>query len=134
MNAYILHQNQFAMYLNQNEITILCNGQDEKSRKTLVYASTLGKRINKQDLCEVRVSDTLFEVMMETLHAEGKSVFNKAHPFYQENIKGKELSNSDYLEYLKRMPDLLKGPVAMYHNRVVVCNTPTDILKVLNKG
>lgn len=119
------------MHLNNNELTIIYNGQHEKDRKTLACAMTLNKPINKQDINSVRISDTLFEFMMNTLQEEGRTVFNKADPFYQEHMRGKRLTNSEYLEYLKRKPELLGAPIAMYKNRVVLCNTPTDIYKVL---
>lgn len=119
------------MHLNNNEITLIYNGSNDKDKKTLAYALTLSKKINRQDLSSVRVSDTLFELMMDRLNEAGKSVFNKADPFYQEHMRGKDLTNSEYLEYLKRKPDLLFAPVAMYHGKVVICKTPTDVLKVV---
>lgn len=119
------------MHLKNNEVTIIYNGQHEKDRKTLACALTLNKPINKQDINNVRISDTLFEFMMSKLQQEGRTVFNKAEPFYQEHMAGKRLTNSEYLEYLKRKPELLNAPIAMYKNKVVVCNTPTDIYKVL---
>ncbi len=119
------------MHLNNKEITLIYNGQNDKDKKTLAYAMSLNRKINKQDISCVRVSDTLFELMMVRLHKAGKSVFNRADPFYQEHMQGHELSNSEYLEYLKRRPDLLGSPVAMYKGKVVLCNTPTDVLKIL---
>lgn len=119
------------MHLNSEEITLIYNSENEKDKKTLAYAMSLNRKINKQDISCVRVSDTLFELMMDRLHTAGKSVFNRADPFYQEHMQGRELSNSEYLEYLKRRPDLLGAPVAMYRGKVVLCNTPTDVLKIL---
>lgn len=125
------HIKFYSMHLNSNEITLIYNGKSDKDKKTLAYALSLNKKINRQDLACVRVSDTLFEFMMDRVKQAGKSVFNKADPFYQKHMKGKELSNSEYLEYLKRNPDLMFAPVAMYNGKVVICHTPTDVLKVL---
>ena len=120
------------MHLNNNEVTLIYKGDHEKDRKTLACALTLNRRVNKQDISNgVRVSDTLFELMMDRLQQEGRTVFNKADPFYQEHMRGKRLTNSEYLEYLKRRPELLGAPIAMYNGRVVMCNTPTDIYKIL---
>lgn len=120
------------MHLNDKEITLLYNSEHEKDRKTLACALTLNCRINRQDLRTVRVSDTLFELMMQRLESNGQSIFNKADPFYQKTIRGRALVNSDYLGYLKRNPSLLRSPLAMYRQKVVQCNTPTDIYKVLS--
>ncbi len=121
------------MHLNNNEVTLIYNSEDDKGKKTLACAMSLNKKINKQDISNVRVSDTLFELMLERLEEEGRRVFNKADPFYQEHMRGKRLSNSEYLEYLKRRPELLSSPIAMYRNKVVICKTPTDVYKVLTE-
>ncbi len=119
------------MHLNQNEVTLIYNGNDDKGKKTLACALSLNKKINKQDITSVRVSDTLFGLVLDLLEEEARKVFNRADPFYQEHMRGKRLNNSEYLEYLKRRPELLSSPIAMYRNKVVVCRTPTDVYKVL---
>lgn len=119
------------MHLNNDEVTLIYNGTHERDRKTLACALSLNRPVNKQDITTVRVSQTLFEFMMEHLGDKGRDILNKSDPYYQEHMKGKRLTNSEYLEYLRRNPDLLRAPIAMFKNKVVVCNTPTDIYKVL---
>lgn len=35
-----------------------------------------------------------------------------------------------WLEVLAHYPHLVKAPIVIYHGRAVVCNTPTDIMKL----
>ncbi len=118
------------MHLSSNELTILYNKGNERDRKTLSYAHTITDKINKQELGSVKVSSTLFQVFVEKLDEDPKKLINKADPYYQKNIRGKDFSITEWFDLLINHPDLLKAPLAMYQNKAVICNTPTDILKL----
>ena len=118
------------MHLDSNELTILYNEGNERDKKTLSYAYTITDRINKQELSSVKLSSTLFEVFVEKLNEDPKRLINKADPYYQANIRGKDFSVSEWFDLLINHPTLLKAPIAMYRNKAVVCNTPTDILRL----
>jgi arsenate reductase len=120
------------MYLDANELVILYNENASKSKETLAYAHTISSKINKQELTSVRVSSTLFEMMLKGLNLDGKGVVNKALPYYQEHLKGADLNLEDWFGVLCKNPELLIAPIVMYKGHVVLCNTPTDILKIKN--
>mgnify|MGYP000070631781 CR=1 FL=1 len=118
------------MHLNPNELTLLYNEENSRDKKTLSYAYTITDRINKQELHSVKVSSTLFQIMVEKLNMEPKTLINKADPYYQKNIRGKNFSIEEWFDVLMNHPQLLKAPLAMYRNKAVICNTPTDILRL----
>ncbi len=118
------------MHLNSNELTILYNEGNERDKKTLSYAYTITDKINKQELSSVKVSSTLFQVFVDKLNEDPKRLINKADPYYQANIRGKDFSVAEWFDLLSNHPSLLKAPIAMYHNKAIVCITPTDILKL----
>ncbi len=120
------------MHLDPKELSLIYDGNSSKGKQTLAYAMTITDRVNKQDLNSVRVSSTLFEIMLTGLGVEGKAVINKASPLYQETMRGRDLSYEEWFSILRKHPYLLKAPIAMYKGKVVLCNTPTDVLKVLN--
>ncbi len=118
------------MHLKKDEITLLYNSERSRDRQVLAYARTITDKINKQDLCSANVSSTLFELMVEMLGEKAKNILNKAHPYYQNELRGSELSVRMWFLALKKNPDLLKAPVAIYKGRYIICDTPTDILKI----
>lgn len=118
------------MYFKKDELTILYNSQNPRDVKTLAYARTITEKINKQDLNSVDVSATLFRMMVEKLGGDAKTLINKSLPYYQQNLRGNEYAPKMWFLAMKKMPDLLKAPVAFYKDRVVICDTPTDILKL----
>lgn len=118
------------MHLDSKELTIVYNEGNERDKKTLSYAYTITDKINKQELNSVKVSSTLFQVIVTKLNLEPKTLINKADPYYQENIRGKNFSIKEWFDVIINRPSLLKAPLAMYHDKAVICNTPTDILRL----
>ena len=118
------------MYLKKDELTFLYDSENPRDLKTLAFASSISSKINKQDLRSGEVSGTLFRMMIEKLGGNVKSVINKSDPYYQNELRGSELSFGMWLSILKKKPELLIAPIALCKDRIVVCNTPTDIYKV----
>lgn len=118
------------MHLSSKELTILYNEKNERDRKTLSYAHIITNKINKQELGSVRVSGTMFQVFVNALKKDPKKLINKADPYYQKNIRGKNFSINEWFKMIINHPNLLKAPLAMYDNKAVICHTPTDILRL----
>ena len=117
------------MHLKKDELTILYNSQNARDRNTVTYARTVTSKINKQDINSVDVSATFFRLIFDKL-GDVKKIINKSNPYYQNTLKGSELAPKMWFMALKKRPELLKAPVAYYKDKIVICNTPTDILKI----
>ena len=119
------------MHFDKNDLVLLYNSENAKDRKTLAYALTITQKVNRQELNSVRISDTLFRMMLASLEMDGKKLLNKSDPFYQTNIKGRDLDSDEWYNVLCSRPSLLRSPVAYYKNRAIICETPTDVLRVI---
>jgi len=117
------------MHLKKDELTLIFDSQSPRSSQTIAMALTITDKINKQDLHAVDASATLFQMCVEKLGGDVKSLINKADPYYQEHLRGHEYSLQMWFQTIKKRPALLKAPIALYKDKVIVCNTPTDILK-----
>lgn len=118
------------MYYKQNEITLLYNKQRELDRKTLAMAHVVNPKINRQEIHSVRVSETLFYILIDKLGGDPKSIVDKSQPFYQKELRGKELSNYGWYMTIMNHPELLKAPIAMYHGKAILCVSSNDVLKL----
>ncbi len=121
------------MHLKKDELTLLFNSQNPRDVKTLVMATAMGLKVNKQDVNNVDVSATLFELAVEKLGGDPKLLVNKSTPYYQANLKGQEYNALMWFRTIKKMPELLLAPIAFYKEKVVLCNSPNDVLKVTTK-
>ena len=118
------------MYYKNNEITLLYNKQRELDRKTLATALAVNRKINRQEIHSVRISETLFNVLIQKLGGDPKTIIDKSQPFYQKELRGKELSNYGWYTMIMHHPELLKAPIAMYHGKAIVCTSSNDVLKL----
>lgn len=109
---------------------MLYNANNSRDRQTLALANTLTSRINKQEINSVVISGTMFRLMVDGLGMDAKKLLNKADREYQRLHRGSEIKPALWLEAIKRRPELLRAPVAMYRGKVVICDTPTAIFKL----
>ncbi|MCC5915785.1 MAG: hypothetical protein JJU02_00515 [Cryomorphaceae bacterium] len=118
------------MHLNHNEITLLYRASDPRDKRVVPYAMSLCSKINKQDLETMNISATLFDVMVEMLGCSPKELINKADPEYQSKHRGHEYTPEMWFAAMKKNPNLLKAPIAMYKKKIVVCHNPSDVLRL----
>ena len=70
------------------------------------------------------------EGVISQLDLHPKELMNKAHPYYQQHIRGKEFNMDGWLNVLIKNPQLLKSPLAVSGKNAIMVNTPTDIYKL----
>lgn len=118
------------MQVLDKELVLFYDENSYKGKQTLAYAHTITKAVNRQELSQSNLSPTIFKIILEKLNVNAKELLNKADNEYRQDVKGKEFDEEGWLNVIRKSPNLLKSPVAMYHGKAVVCNTPTDILKL----
>lgn len=123
--------NSYIMHLRNEELTLLYNANNARDRQTLALANTITSRINKQEINSVMISGTMFRLMVDRLQADPKTLLNKADTEYQRLHRGSEYDPSIWLRAIRKRPELLRAPVAMYKGKVVVCDTPTAIFRLV---
>lgn len=55
---------------------------------------------------------------------------NKAHPYYQAHLRGRDFDDEAWLKILANNPYLFKAPIAVRGRRAVFCETPTAIYRL----
>jgi arsenate reductase (glutaredoxin) len=118
------------MHYKRSELTIIFNSSKSLDKKTLAIAQGISNAINKQDIREVRLSNTLFRMALEKLGINPKDIMDKSNPLYQETIKGRDPDIDAAYYMIVNNPALLRCPIALHEDKAVLCNTPTDLLKL----
>lgn len=118
------------MYYRKNEVTLFYNKNRELDRKTLAMAMALHPIINKQEINSVHISETLFYMLLDKLGGDVKSIINKSNSFYQSELKGKEFGLNEWYMFIMHQPDLLKAPIAMFHDRAIICDSPANVFRL----
>lgn len=119
--------------LNSKELTLVYDSTTNEGRKALAYATSLASKVNKQDVSEVSLSTTFVRQVLKQLNLRPKDLLNRAHPYYQEHLRGRDLDGEGWLQVLTHNPNLLKAPIALHGDRAVLCE-PASLIYTLTEA
>lgn len=119
--------------LNSRELTLVYDSTTTEGRKALAYAYTLAPKVNKQDVSEVKLSTTFVRQVLKQLNLRPKDLLNRAHPYYQQHLRGCDFNTEGWLEVLAHNPGLLKAPIALQGDKAVMCE-PASLICTLTEA
>ena len=117
------------MQLVSSLSVLFYNSSDSLGKKARAYAQGLGRKVNYQDLSNSQLSSTTIRVILDALKVSPKELMNKAHPYYQSELRGKDLDEEGWLNVLKKNPFLIKWPIVFQDGNVYLCETPNDVFR-----
>lgn len=118
------------MRVHPSELYFYHSSAQPIDKQTKAYAKSLTNFVNEIDLLKERITATQWDQILKMLQLRPKDLMNRAHPDYQKMIAGKDWDDEGWLNILVKFPHLIKSPIAIFRNRAILCNTPTDILKL----
>jgi len=118
------------MKTHQRELLLYYNPKSNADRKTLAHAKGTGHTVISYEHGKDRSTTTSWKTLLKAMDKHPKELLNKAHPYYQANIRGKEFNMHGWLNILQRNPDLIKHPIAIKGTKAIFCMTPTDVYKL----
>ena len=122
------------MKTHQREIMIYYNPESSADRKTVAHAQGMSPHIKSYSYDKTPSTGTSWQMILHSLDMHPKEILNKAHPYYQSHIRGREFDKESWLKVLKYNPELIKAPIAIRGNRAILCTNPTDIYKLIEQG
>lgn len=118
------------MKTHHREILIYYNPESSKDRQTVAHAQGLTSHIRTYAFGQAPSSGTSWQQILSALDVHPKELMNKAHPYYQQNIRGKSFNEQDWVNVIMHNPALLKAPIAIRGSKAVLCTCATDIYKL----
>lgn len=113
------------------EVILYYNARSSRGKKTRAYAHSLSVHIKDLDFASAGLSKTAWREILVMADLRPKDLMNKAHPYYQEHIRGRDFDDEGWLDILQRCPEVIRAPIAIKGKRAVVCDNPTDIFRLL---
>ncbi len=120
------------MKTHDREILIYYNSASSADKKTIAHAQGLAKHVTKYDYKDVSATSTSWKRILSSLNRHPKELMNKAHPYYQKHIRGREFDHEGWLNVIARNPELMRSPIAIKGRKVVLCENPTDVYKLID--
>ncbi|MBK6731151.1 MAG: glutaredoxin [Bacteroidetes bacterium] len=115
-----------------NEIIIYYNPEHQNAKKVLAYARDITPHIHEVEYTRSPVSNTIWRQLLAMLgDPDPKTLLNKAHPYYQQNLRGKEFNREDILNIINRNPEIIRSPIAVRGKVAVLCEQASDVLRLV---
>ncbi|MBR9922404.1 MAG: glutaredoxin [Bacteroidetes bacterium] len=118
------------MKTHKREILIYYNPESSSDRKTVAHAQGLVTHVRTFSYAQAPSNGTSWQQILWALNMDPKLLLNKAHPYYQSNIRGRDFDHESWGKVLQRNPDIIKAPIAIRGKRAIQCLTATDIYKL----
>ncbi|MFT6147721.1 MAG: arsenate reductase [Saprospiraceae bacterium] len=118
------------MKVHKSEILIFYNPNSTTDRKTLAIAQGLSGNVITYEFERSTITTTMWHRLITMLDVHPKELINKAHPYYQNNLRGREFDTEDWFNILRNAPYLIKAPIVVSGNKAIICQNPTDVLKL----
>lgn len=120
------------MKTHKREILIYYNPDSSSDRRTVAHARGVVPHLRSYAHHRSPSGGTSWLQIIRSLDVHPKDLLNKAHPDYQQNIRGKEFDDEGWISVLKHNPQMIKSPIAMRGDKAILCNTPTDIYRLMD--
>ena len=121
------------MKTHKREILIYYNPTSSSDRKTVAHAQSMVPHLKTYSFDQSPSTGTSWQQIVKSLGLHPKEMLNKAHPYYQKHIRGRDFDEESWVKVLKNNPELIKAPIAIRGNRAILCSTPTDIYKLTKR-
>ena len=96
----------------------------------MTYARSLSRDVFTLEYSKARQTATQWRELLDQLSLRPKDILDKSKEYYQQNIRGREFQDEDWLNVLINNPGLIRSPIAVRGDRAVMLDNPTDIYKV----
>ncbi|MEP7269658.1 MAG: ArsC/Spx/MgsR family protein [Saprospiraceae bacterium] len=111
------------------EITLIYNSDEHIGRKILAYAQIENLPIHDIDLVHMKLTTTHWAELASRMGINVRDLVNTEDPdFLQKFGHIDQLTNDDWLNLLVHNPGILKAPIVMKGDKIVMMSNPQDML------
>lgn len=115
----------------ENQITLYFDPNSSRGKQTLVYAKTFNLPISEKDIYKEPFTGAQLVELARLLNISLSEIADTEKALYKEEIgDAKNFSKEDWITVLTQNPELVRSPIAMKGEKVMLINTPTDILQL----
>lgn len=119
------------MRTHEREILFYFDPHSSSQRACRAHAKSLvGGHLKAYSFDQSPSNGTSWQQIINFLGKHPKELMNKAHPYYQANLRGRDFDDEAWLKILANNPQLFKAPIAVRGRRAVFCETPTAIYRL----
>jgi arsenate reductase (glutaredoxin) len=113
-----------------HQATVFYNSKKRRDNEALVYARELSDSVREHDVCRTPLTSTMLKEIARLLDVEVVSLVDFTSTRYRKEYEGKDFSDADWLLAMVHNPDLMKTPVVFLGRRGIICDIPSQALRL----
>ena len=113
------------------DTTILHNPRCGKSRQTLKLLHDRGENVQIVEYLKICPNPQQLGEIIEKIGLKPFDVIRKGEKIYKENFKGKELSDSEWLQAMVDNPILIERPIVIKGDKAAIGRPPEQVEAIL---
>jgi len=110
-----------------DEISILYNPDCSKAKKVYAYARSIANKVTFMEYSSSRKTATQWKQILVSLGLKPKDLLDKSKRYYQENLRGRDFEDRDWLHVVMNNSNLIRSPIALRGGKAMLLDNPTDI-------
>ena len=111
--------------------TVYRNPRCSKSRMAVDYLNKEGKDVEIIEYLKETPTKEEFLEVLEKLNQPASTILRKGEPIFKENFRGKDLTDSQWVDAMLEFPKLIERPIVIKANKAVVAR-PTELIDSLD--
>jgi arsenate reductase (glutaredoxin) len=112
-------------------LKIYHNPRCRKSRAGLDYLKSIGSEPEIIDYIKTPLSEKELKKLLEKLGKKPKDIVRTQEDYYKKELKGKDLSESEWIKILVGTPRLIQRPIVETKNKAVIGDPAENIDSIL---
>jgi arsenate reductase (glutaredoxin) len=114
---------------SEKAITLIYHSANHLGRQILAYAQVEKLPVHDVDLAHTPVHSVHWAELAQRMGISIKELINTEHPDFMQQFSGStDLDDHDWLTLLERNPMILKAPIVMKGDKIVMMSNPQDML------
>jgi len=110
-------------------IILFYNPNSPIGKQSLAYAKGEGIQLREVDILQYEFTGSLLKDLADRLGVPVDELINQEHPKF-EKYKDSNLSNHDWLTFLRENTELIKEPIAIRGEKAMFVKTPSDLSRL----
>lgn len=116
---------------SNRQVTLFYSSDSIRAKKALAFAKTKELPIREIDILSTPLTGTQLLEITHALNLNIEDMVNQEHPYFKTHFGHLDFSETNWLKMIEHNPKILKQPIAMLGDDIVLIETPTDILRLL---
>ncbi len=115
---------------SNRQITIIYNSESVRAKKALALVQTKKLPIREIDLMKTKLTGAQLAGIANDLHLPISELVNREHPYFKQQFGHAEFSDMEWLTMIEHNPQILKQPIVIFGDKIILVETPTDVLQL----